>query len=108
MQQDVEVGEIPQEDFERKQTLAVAWTVKYLLKDGLDFSDEMVDMAYGILGGVAQQASAGTVPSVSALHTMALVLEHRGQHGFAKAYERMARHGADQLLLTEQIGIEYQ
>lgn len=104
MQLDVEVGE-RFDTTNDKYMQMVHYTMKYIVKDGSDMTEEMIDLGMGVLSGVAQNSSG--VPRVSALHMMSIMLAHTGQHGFAAAYARMVAEEIQRTEFVEQSGIEF-
>jgi hypothetical protein len=106
MQLDVEMGNEGADVEERRMMECVHYTMRYVVKDGNDMSPEMMDVAMGVLTGVAREASG--VPKISAMHMVTLILNHRGEFAFAQAYARMTQDEMKRTELVEQSGIEYQ
>lgn len=103
MQQEVEIGS--EDSHDRLMSNAVHWTVKYILQEGSAMEIEQTDLSIQILSGVIRESYG--VPKLSAMHVMSLILEHRGEHGFAEQYIRMTREQAEKVEHENQIGIEY-
>jgi hypothetical protein len=104
MQLDVEMGNDPAKH-DQNMMNAVHWTMRYLVKDGNDMSEDMIDVAMGVCSGVAQNSSG--VPRVSAMHMMSIMLAHTGQHAFAQAYLAMVKEEVEKTEFVEQQGVEY-
>jgi len=104
MQLEVEMGNDPAKK-DQEMMNAVHYTMKYVVKDGNDMSEEMCDIAIGVCSGVARESYG--VPKISAMHMMSIILTHQGQHAFAREYIRMVAEEVDKAQFNEQSGIEY-
>lgn len=105
MQLDVEMGLDPSKH-DQEMMNAVHYTMRYLVKDGNDMSDDMIDIAMGVCSGVAQNSTG--VPRVSAMYMMVLMLTHTGQHDFAAAYRNIVADEVERAEFIEKQGVEYQ
>ena len=90
---------------EKEMMEAVHFTMRYIVKDGSDMSPEMLDIAMGVCSGVAQEASG--IPKISAMQMMSIILDHRGEHGFASAYRVMVAEEVSRTEFVEQQGVEF-
>ena len=87
---DVEQG-APVGDKAQEMTNMVHYTMKYILKDGQDLSEEMTTLAIEILTKVTLEPDSGPVAKMSAFHLLALVHQYRGEmEYFAAAQARSA------------------
>ena len=81
---DIEQG-APIGDKAQEMTNMVHYTMKYIIKDGQDLSDEMTTLAIEILTKVTQEPDAGPVAKMSAYHLLALIHNYRGEEELLKA-----------------------
>jgi len=91
---EVEQG-APIGDKQQEMTHMVHYTMKYILKDGQDLSQEMTDLAIEILTKVTQEHGAGAVAKMSAFHMLALIHQYRGEMELLAA----ARASSEELAL---------
>ena len=75
---EVEQG-APIGDKAQEMTNMVHYTMKYIIKDGADLSQEMTDLAIEILTKVTLEPDAGSVAKMSAYHLLALIHQYRGE-----------------------------
>ena len=57
----------------------VHYTMKYIIKDGQDLSQEMTDLSIEVLTKVVSEPDAGPVAKMSAYHMLALIHQYRGE-----------------------------
>ena len=87
---EVEQG-APIGDKAQEMTNMVHYTMKYIIKDGQDLSEEMTALAIEILNRVVAEPDAGPVAKMSAYHILALIHQYRGEmEYFAAAQARSA------------------
>ena len=88
---DVEQG-APIGDKAQEMNNMVHYTMKYILKDGADLSQEMTDLAIEILDRVVMEPDAGPIAMMSAFHLLALIHQYRGEQELQEAaYARSAQ-----------------
>jgi hypothetical protein len=86
-EQGAEIG-----DKEQEMTHVVHYVMKYLLKDGEDLSEEMLNLSIPILEGVVADETSGYVARLSALHMLALIHHYRGEEELLKAAQARAQY----------------